>query len=56
MGGDTGPLVEGQKAYILLVLKGVLPKEKMDEFDEKLNDLLDSHNGTRLGTILSIEA
>jgi hypothetical protein len=56
MGGDTGPLVEGQKAYILLELKGIVSEEKMDEFDEKLKQLLDSYNGKRLGTIYSTGA
>jgi len=56
MGEDTGPLVGGQKAFILLEIKGIVSEEKMDEFDQKLKELLDSHNGKRLGTIYSTEA
>jgi hypothetical protein len=53
MGGDTGPLVAGQKAYILLELRGMLSEEKADEFDGKLQQLIDGFNGKRLGTIVS---
>jgi hypothetical protein len=54
VGGDnTGPLVMGQRAYILLQLKGMLSEEKADDFDEKLTELLDRFNGKRIGTMVS---
>lgn len=55
MGGDTGPLVVGQRAYILLELKGTISEEKADEFDEKLKQLLDAFRGKRLGTVYSTD-
>lgn len=54
MGGDnTGPLVMGQRAYILLQLKGMLAEEKANDFDQKLQQLLDTVNGKRVGTVVS---
>ena len=50
MGSDTGPLVAGQKAFILLRLKGGLTKENADAFDEALDRLLAQFGGERMGT------
>ena len=54
MGGDnTGPLVTGQRAYILLQLKGDLSQDNATEFDKKLRQLLHTVNGKRVGTMVS---
>ena len=50
MGSDTGPLLAGQKAFILLRLDGILTEENADAFDDALDKLLTQFGGKRLGT------
>jgi hypothetical protein len=55
MGADTGPLLAGQKAYILVRLDGLLSEEQADQFDEALAALLEQFNGVRMVTSFRAE-
>jgi hypothetical protein len=56
MGADTGPLLSGQKAYILLRLQGALSEEEADQFDEALKGLLEQFGGVRMVTSFRADA